>query len=374
MDNNTHIIQITGTNSGLLSSYPKVPYLDAYFFTSFEDGLTVNYPTTTFGGPLTAGIFPSPIPDNWDGGVSFAYSVSGGPIKNYSYSDFSKIVSKINLGNFFCTPTIVLSFSSYDESVSFVKTITYIYEDQRQTIIPQLSTYITKIQNLTSVDLLTKVKLLPPKRTLGYVRPIPTLEYITPKSIFVDVIKADNSVNRLELKFNIIQCGLFDVYNDTSIINTQILNSVDKLLLTLEEKNSKQIYSTIINTNIPFFLLTGGDISLPQADVEVDVVFDIESQVGLTQTTFLAEQIRQQVLELPTIPIPTPEINPVSLKTAEFFYRGERGIRIRPLLTRLLPKQEFYYERPSSGMILTSGGAPYFPGKGILYNLEFRTI
>lgn len=374
MSDNTYIIQVTGTNSGLLSAYPVVSYSDGYYIRPFSDDTTFNYPTTTFGGALTAGILPVPLPTNWDGGVSFLYNISGGPLRSYSYDDFSRLTSKIFIGNYFCEPTLILSFSSYDESRSFVKRISYRYDNDFYTITPQITTYETFFTVLTTTNIIKVHQLLSPKNRIGILNPKPDISYLKPKTIFLEIIKADDTVNKFELNFNMLQCGLFDVYKEANILNSQMLDSSEKILLTLEDKKTKQIYSTILDVDTPFYLLTGGDIQLPAPDVEVEIVFDLEAQEGIAPVQFLAEQIQQQTLQLPTIPLPTPIINPVNPQLGEYYYRGEKGIRIRPLLVKLLPGQEFYYEIPTSGMILTSGGAPYYPGRGILYNLEFRVI
>lgn len=369
---NTHIIQISGTNDGLLGQYPDVPYLDGFYFNAINSN-TFSFPTTTYCGPLTAGTLPDPIPDNWDGGVTFTTTNSGGPLYNYSYDDFSRKISTIFLGNFFCTPTLVLSFTGYDETKSFIKRITYSFKDVTKTITSEVSSMYTTVTNLTSTDLVKVYTLISPKLKNIYLNCSPDSEYLKAETIYVDVIKADNTVNKLLLNFNIIQCGLLSIYNQANILNSQLLDSADKLLLTLEDKTTKNTFQSIVDINTPFYLVTGGDIQLPTQDVELETFFDIEGTTT-NQPVFIAEQIQQQALEVPTIPVPTPMISPLNPEVGEYYYRGEKGIRIRPLLSRLLPGDEFYYERPSSGLILSDGGAPYYPGKGVLYNLEFRVI
>lgn len=372
-EDNTHFIQITGTSSGLLSAYPDVSYFDGFYFNSINAS-TFSYPTTTYGGTLTAGILPDPIPVNWDGGVTFTEIASGGVIKNYSYEDFSKILSKFYVGNYFCTPTLVLSFSTYDESKSFVKRITYTYKDKTYSITPEISSFFTFVNNVTSYDYIKTYKLISPKVKTATVSVVPNEEYLKKETIYIDVIKADNTVNKLEVNFNVVQCGILDIYRETNILNTQILDDVNSLLLTLEDNNTKKTFNSIVDINTPYYLVTGGDIKLPTQEQEINVVFDIEGAAPAEETVFLAEQIQQQTLILPTIPVPTPDISPINPQVGEFYYRGERGIRVRPLLSKLLPGDKFYYERPASGLILSEGGAPYYPGKGVLYNLEFRVI
>jgi len=369
MEDNTHIIQITGTNSGMLDMYPTVVYYNGFFFQNVGFETTFNYPTTTFGGPLTGEDYEP----YGDGGVSFGFEASGGPISNYTYDDFSRLTSVINLGNFFCLPTLVFSFSSYDESVSPINKITYRFKEQQHTLSPSFSG-IDKIIFSASTDSSTIVKLnklTPPKQKTFTLTPTPGENFTTTETLFLSVFKIDNTVNKFIINFNLYQCGVLDVYNNTNIINSQILEDANLILLTMEDKNTKRVMNSIIRTDIPFYLLTGGDIiSLPDDEDEPRVVFEFESTP--TEEIFLAEQIRQQ--SLPEVPVPPPKLNPIVPDVAEYYYRGEKGIRIRPLLVTLLPRQEFFYLNPQSGLTILSGGAPYTPGGGIQFNVEFKGV
>jgi hypothetical protein len=316
----------------------------------------------------------------------FVREVSGGPISNYSYLDYSSLKSVINIGNFFCNPTLVLYFSSYDESVSTISKITYEYKNEVGSLFPNISSIKAPVVTLTTFEIapgefftkeITNIvntfQYKSPKNQIITVEPAPGFNYITAETIFLSVIKFDNTVNTFELNFNIIHCGILDVYGDSNILNSQILNSFDTILLTMEDKNTKRVYNSILRTDIPFFLLTGGDVvELSTEETEPDVIFALESE-DPDRDVFLADELKQQ--NLPISPAPPPKINPVAPQEfGEYFYRGEKGIRIRPLLARLLPRREFFYEIPYSGLILLSGGAPYYPGKGISFNLEYRVI
>jgi len=372
---NTHVIEITGTRAGLLSAYPTVRFFDAFFFKNVDFKSTFTYPTTTYGGTLTAGNYPDPVPENWDGGVTFTSVVSGGTIKNYTYEDFSALVTSLSIGNYFCTPVLLFSFSSYDESVSPVKKITWEYQNKVSSLSPKISA-TKKIVPLSGdefeiIDISTVLK---PKNQLIRLDCIPDPQYIKLETVYLSVFKMDNTINKFSIFFNIIQCGLLETFGTSSLINSQILDSSDKILLTIENKETNNVYNTILNTDIPFYLLTGGDvIQLSLDSFEPGEIFDLEASTTPGETIFLVDQIRQIALE-PQEPLPDPNINIVNPNLAEYYYRGERGIRVRPLITRLLPREEFYYEIPSSGMILTSGGAPYIRGRGIRMNLEFRTV
>jgi hypothetical protein len=372
-NSNTYTIHISTTVGGLLSTFPRADYYNAYFFKNIDFTSTYNYPTTTYGGPLTAGILPFTIPDDWDGGVVFNKNISGGPISNFTYEDFSGLLTEAFIGNFFCTPTINLSFSSYDETVSPISKIVYEHKENIYSVSPILTSVITINDRISAFDLIRAVKLITPKQNIIAITPSPAEEYNSTEFIYLSVYRVDSTLNRFKLSYNIFQCGIFDLYKDVQIINSQILDNSSKLLLTLEEKSTKRIYSSVLEVNTPFFLVTGGDtVFLPSIEEELNEVFEIEAGAPESEVIFLAEQIRQK--SLPVNPTPRRKINPISPDLAEYYYRGEQGIRIRPLLVKLLPREEFYYERPTSGMIITSGGAPYYPGDGILYNIEYRVI
>jgi hypothetical protein len=346
-----------------------VVYYNGFFFQNIGFNSTFNYPTTTYGGPLTG--------ENYepygDGGVSFSSEASGGPIYNYTYDDFSRLTSVVNIGNFFCLPTLVFSFSSYDESVSPINKIAYSFKDEHYTILPSLSeTTSTTFPILTGPPVIIKLnRLISPKLKTFTLSPEPGKNFVTTETLYLSVFKLDNTINKFIINFDLYQCGVLDVYSSTNIINSQILDDANLVLLTMEDGATKRVMNSIIRTDIPFYLLTGGDVvSLGAEEEGPRVVFEFESTP--TDEIFLAEQIRQQAL--PEIPIPPPKINPIVPDIAEYYYRGEKGIRIRPLIVTLLPRQEFFYQKPESGLTILSGGAPYAPGSGIKFNVEFRGI
>jgi hypothetical protein len=370
MVTNTQIIQITGTNSGLLSTFPTVSYYDGFFFQNIDFSSTYTYPTTTYGGPLTGDAGYIPYEND---GVAFNFEISGGPIENYTYEDFSKLTSFVDIGNFFCLPTITFAFSSYDESVSPINKISYYFNELQGVLSPSISTRLVTffITPTSSPTLIEINSLQPPKQKTFSITPTPTESYQTNYTLFLSVFKMDNTVNKFICNLNLFQCGILDVYNSTNIIDSQILDDPRKILLTMEDRDNNQVFNSILKTDIPFYLLTGGDIiELKTEEIEPQIVFELETTP--VPEVFLAEQIRQQ--NIPVVPIPEPKINPVVPVIAKYFYRGERGIRIRPPIVSLLPGQEFFYQQPQSGLIILSGGAPYIPGNGINFNVEFRGL
>jgi len=347
--NNTYFKQITGTEYGALSGYPVVSYIDGFYYRNVEYIDTFSYPTTTFGGSLTADIL-----------TTFNY-ISGGPISNYTYEDFSKLNSNIFMGIYFCTPTVYISLSSYDESVSPISKIIFDVSGNISTLYSQIST-----QTISAVE---NFVIIPPKNNLIEINLSPGEKYSTLAKSGLSVFKFDGTINTFTLYFSVLHCGILDLYQDAYILNSQILDKSNLVLLTVEDNNSKRVFNSILDTNIPFFLLSGGDnVSLGEFEEQPEEVFELET----ASSVFLASEIRQ--VELPVVPTPKPKINPITPGLAEYYYRGERGIRIRPLLARLLPRQAFVYAQPESGLLILSGGAPYFPGIGIRFNVEFREI
>jgi hypothetical protein len=416
MDNTTQLLEISaaGTFNDKNSYLYEVESSTEYYYLfynsisglwEFEYGDTVNGIYSTWVSEETVSLYPWETesfnrifgsdlvpeiridkkgPENID--PTFIKEVSGGPISNYSYLDYSGLKSVLNIGNYFCEPTLIFHLSSYDESVSVISKVVYEYKNKIFTLFPNISTFKTSINTLTTIQVgenefveknitqvVNRFVYTSPKNQIFTIKPSPGFNYITTDTLYLSVIKFDNTVNTHNINFNIIHCGILDIYGSSTLLNSQLLNSPDKILLTLEDSNTKRVYNSILRTDIPFVLLTGGDIiELTSEETEPDAIFEFEAtdQPG---DVFLAEQIKQKAL--PVKPTPPPRINPVvPPDQGEYFYRGEKGIRIRPLLVRLLPRQEFFYEIPYSGLILLSGGAPYFPGRGISFNVEYRVI
>lgn len=359
---NIYFVQLSGTAYSPLSSYPTVDFKNGYFFKNVERISTFNYPTTTFGGPLTSdeGLFID------GGGVVFGTTISGGPMINYTYNDFSGLNTRVDLGLFYCTPTIFVSLSNFDQTVSPI--LKLVYQQSRSSSLYTLNSVLSVQPLSTFVNTI----LLPPAKPLLKLEFVPSPTYITTYESFLSVIRLDGTVNTFTIATSVAQCEMLDLYDTSNIINSQLLDNSDYVLLTLENRNNKTVYNSIINTSTPFYLVTGGDTtSLEQFDVEPTSIFDLDT-ASQTSTEFIAEQIRQ--VALPEVPQPRPKINPVTPEAATYYYRGLRGIRIRPLIAQLLPGETFYYAIPDSGLIITRGGAPYLPGLGISFDVRFRVL
>lgn len=358
MNKNTHYIFLTGTQWGNLDQYPNVPYKDGFFFKNLDFVTAFTYPTTTFFGILTS-----------DQEI-FTNEISGGFMGNYSYDDFSRKTSVFNTGLYFCTPTLIISLSGFEETVSPIIKIAYEHNNKLTTLTPFIS-----VQTVSAID---SFILLPPRDTPVRLEFSPGEQYTSTIKSQLSVVRLDGTVNTLTFFTSVLQCGLFDVHDSVNILNSQILNNSDYILLTLENRSSNEVYNSVLNTNIPFAVLTGGDLlSLDEFGPEPETVLGTETITDISGETFIASQIRQLANVIgvePIIPEPKPILNPIVPIVAEYYYRGVRGIIIRPLLTRLLPGQEFFYADPGSGMIITSGGAPYQSGRGISLQIGFTDI
>jgi hypothetical protein len=364
---NTYIFQITGTGAGRLADYPMVDYKDGYFFKNVDLIGSFNFPTSTFGGPLTSSEGINNPSLTADGGVVFGQTISGGPMFNYTYFDFSALNTDVDLGLFYCTPVVNISLSGFDESVSRIVKI--VYQKSRNDLPITLNSQLS-VQTVSANDIYV---LLTPKNNLITFNFSPEERYIATKTSFLSVFRLDNTINTLTFRTSVAQCGVLDLYDSANIINSQILDESNYVLLTLENKTNKSVYNSIINTDIPFYLLSGGDVvELENLASEPQAIFDLDSAAQTPAGEFQASQIRQ--VGLPEVAQPKARINPVTPLTSEYYYRGVRGIRIRPLLAKLLPGERFYYAVPDSGLIITAGGAPYLPGLGISFDVRFRVL
>lgn len=361
-DKNTHYVELTGTAYSPLSAYPSVDFKNGYYYKNVDGISTFNFPTTTFGGPLTA----SQGPLSADGGVIFTQEISGGPLVNFTYNDFSGLDTKVDLGLYFCTPTVYVSLSNFDTTVSPI--LKFIYQSSPTSKLITLNSVLSVQPLSTFVNTL----LLPPLTPTLKFEFTPSSKYITTYNSFLSVLRLDGTINTFTFLTSVAQCEMLELYDTANILNSQILDSSDYVLLTLENSNNKTVYNSILNTSLPFYLLSGGDTtSLEDIEVEPITIFDLDT-ASQAATEFIADQIRQ--IALPEIPQPKSKINPITPEAAEYYYRGVRGIRVRPLIAKLLPGETFYYAIPQSGLIITTGGAPYLPGLGISFDVRFRVL
>lgn len=224
---------------------------------------------------------------------------SGGPFRNITYEDFSLLTSNFEIPVQSCVTMLTLSLSSFDESVSKIKKITYEYNDTYGEI-------NTLVKNTLQIGV-TGYTSIPEKEIKLLLKPSNT-KFFDALTIKLSVIKFDGTVNKINVNGNITQCGIRDLHASTYLIDSQIIDNLDKQLLVMENKNLNQIFLTKIDTDLQKIYLSGGDL----VELSPDSELGQEEQIITLAEIFEEEITSKPVFKVPFIRPPVlREINPI---------------------------------------------------------------
>jgi hypothetical protein len=226
--------------------------------------------------------------------------VTGGPFSRYSYEDYSTSTSQFNLPIQACVTNLTLSFSSFDESVSLINQIIYEYKGFTQTVSTSVKiSAVTEDTFVTTNDYSNQIHItLEPDEELQ----------LSNYQINLSVVRFDTTINKIILNGSILKCAVNDLYSDTHLLDSQLMDETSKIVLILEDKQAKQLYLNSLDTTILNVHMTGGDVQmLKNNEVEVEE----ENIVSLADLLNDAPVIVGGSKLPPIIPFAPPNINPI---------------------------------------------------------------
>jgi hypothetical protein len=226
--------------------------------------------------------------------------ITGGPFSRYSYEDYSMSISQFNLPIQACITNLTISFSSFDESASLINQIIYEYKGVIQNVSTNVNiSAVTEDIFATTKDFNNQIQVtLEPDEELQ----------LSNYQINLSVVRFDTTINKIILNGSILKCAINDLYSDTHLLDSQLLDETNKIVLILEDKKAKQLYLNSLDTTILNVHLTGGDVEmLKNNEVEVEE----ENIVSLADLLNGAPAIDVGSKLPPTIPFAPPNINPI---------------------------------------------------------------
>ena len=245
---NTYKISITQIQNQPLSSYSDFSVTDAYLFSDFLSGSNIFYPVTAQGGSNSS----------WGTGGN---ALTGGSLSIDGYDSLCGLTFRSNPARIFCNTDVVFSLSGIDESVSLVTKVIYNFDDG-------------------SRDL----EILPKILTTPYISPkdvVVQRTYFSKDGSYVpsvSVFRNDSCFHIFKFPLSSFRCGIFDVYENTSLLDIQQSVSNKNIVFTLEEKNQKQIFHNMLVTTSHTYNLTdvlsGSIIPEAQATANTQVVIN----------------------------------------------------------------------------------------------------
>jgi hypothetical protein len=321
---NTAKIDILNTQYALLSTIPKCEFVDHYVFLDPVSGSNIYYPITAYGERLDPNTEYLPT-----------WILSSGPLAAACYQDFCFAATDLSPFNIYCNTDVTFILSAFDETISEITKIIYDFGDG--------SEFLEVNYNFAS-NPPTSPKDIPVTKTY-----YPTDKHITSYFAHISVVKNDSCVNTLKIPICAFKCGIFDTYDDITVLNSQISNPTTHVFITLEKKLNDQIFHTLLLTNEPTTII-GAESALQ------NVVNPVETARLLQQTTTRISS-----------PIPPTNLNPV-VPPVSYLYSACVGIDLNLSVAELVSTQSFYLKNVS--LILSGEGAPYIGGTGITVGYE----
>lgn len=314
------------TNIVALSTYDYCDWLDHHIFkdtslyppnTSIPpDGYNWVYPLTAYGGYF----FPRVI--------TFAKTVSGGPFYDICYQDFCSEMFSINSINLYCISTVNFILSALDESSSKAVKIIYDFNDGSELL----------VKNFDYLNPNNSIKNVAVSHTY-----YPSEKFITAYFPSISTVYEDGCTSTVSMVLCSFKCGIVDVYDKVVLLDAAQTKAVRTVVLTLENKKDRQLFSNMLDLDALVPLLTG-----------TNNLQSVPAPAPAPLTIVRASSARLQFL------------NPVKIEVFNYEYVEGPGINLTPDILSLKPG-EFIYTNSDSGIEIINGdGAPYALGDGII--------
>lgn len=323
--NATKNIDIVNTQYAFLSNIPKCVFIDHYIFIDPVSGSNIYYPVTANGDRLDPDTEYIPT-----------WILSSGPLGAACYQDYCFGSVSLDPTRIYCNTDVTFVLSAFDESVSEVCKVVYDFGDGSELL--EVNYDFSSTPPISPKDKIIK-KTYYPKNS-----------HVTTYVASVSILKTDSCVSTLNIPICTFKCGIFDTYEDISLLNSQITTPTTYILLSLEKKSLDQIFNTLLLTNEPTTIL-GPESALPDTVNPVDTIRLLE-QARVTRVSS---------------PIPPTELNPV-VPPASYLYSGCVGIGINFTIAELIATQNFFLKNNS--LLLSGIGAPYLGGTGVTIGYE----
>ena len=135
--------------------------------------------------------------------------LTGGPFRNFSYEDFSILTSVISIPIQSCITKIVIDLANFDVSKSKISKIAYSFNNTETTVTSKIVDN-TLVFNDNSFSFL----VVPSKN-----------KTIETYYLYLSVYRYDSTINKLILSGDLLKCGIRDLYKNTKLLDSQILDN-----------------------------------------------------------------------------------------------------------------------------------------------------
>lgn len=226
----------------------------------------------------------------------YTVELTGGPMSNYSYEDFSILTSIITLPIQSCITLLTISLSSFETTKSNISKVVYSCGDLYGSLD---GAFNTDLSGRTSVSFNKNSTLQ------FYVVPSNT-QTIQSYFVYLSVFRNDTSINKIILSGSLLKCGVLDLYSKNKFVDSQILDDSKELLLVTENLNRNMLYLNKISVDIPTPSLTGGEVE-PLVNIDFG---DTEEDI-LLLSELLEDRVEEKFRRPFFVPVPAPRTNPI---------------------------------------------------------------
>ena len=225
----------------------------------------------------------------------YTTELSGGPMANISYEDYSVLTSIITLPVQSCVTLLTISLSSFEMSKSKINKVVYDCGD----VYGSLDARYAEASG---------------KRFLQFNKDNTLQFYVVPSDektfqsyfVYLSVFRNDTTVNKIILSGTLLKCGIMDLYNKNKFVDSQIIDNPKDLLLVTENLNRNLLYISKLNVEVPVPSLSGGEeqplINVDYSGIEDDIILLSD----LIEDT-VVEKFRRPFF----VPVPAPRSNPI---------------------------------------------------------------
>lgn len=228
--------------------------------------------------------------------VLFYDTLTGGPLANTSYEDFSLLTSDIVVPMQSCVTLLTINLSTFDISESNISKVVYQHNNE--------------IKEITSSLLLvdTDVRPVLTNNKIDIVLYPDTKKYVGTYNIRLSVYRFDATVNKFSLSGNILRCNILDYLGNSKFIDSQIINKTNDVIVVTENTEKNITFLNKLNIELPVQALTGGDVkALLNEEMETS-----EDDIILLSDLLADEEVVKETFKVPIIPpLPRPRINPI---------------------------------------------------------------
>lgn len=228
--------------------------------------------------------------------LTFKEEITGGPLSNVTYEDFSALTSYITLPVQSCVTLITIVLSSFETTKSNIQKVVYNcgningVVDSSFSSRPNSSSFINFDKN----------------QTIQFIVVPSDVKTLQSYFIYLSVFRTDSTINKFILSGSLLKCGINDLYGRNKFVDSQLLNDSKDLLLVTENLQRNMLYLNKVNVDIPTPALSGGEEkALINTDFE-----GLEEDIIL-----LSDLIEDEVVETFRrpyfVPVPAPRTNPI---------------------------------------------------------------